>query len=219
VTGIAEVQQLQVWRQKLKRWLLESNSPPVNGVQIEIIAHPAEDRGFVVCYIPESKNKPHRAEFPTNKPYLHRVDDNNKVINPSLLQSLFYPKASPQFRLRASIRQIGSTRSAMITVELANTGKATASDICGIFVAGIQLPWQAHTQGVAVHTDDSGFKVFSRIDIHPGMPLRMAFVTTETWAVRLHAIIYAKDAAPQAGVIELDGNHGLLDSEVDLAPQ
>ena len=49
---------------KLRSMLSQMNSPPVAGVRIDAVADPENsNRGYVICYIPESGNKPHRAEL------------------------------------------------------------------------------------------------------------------------------------------------------------
>jgi hypothetical protein len=78
----------------LKSRLLElhhqATDPPVLGVEIEAYED-ANQNGFVVCYIPKSKHRPHRSEH-CNKQYYIRAGDDHVEAGPSLLKLLFYPE-------------------------------------------------------------------------------------------------------------------------------
>lgn len=79
--------------------LLRTNvEPPVPGVEVKDILR-IDGRGFVVCYVPESENKPHRAEQVKNKPYLIRIADSFQNPSPSLLRSLFFPKSATKLEV------------------------------------------------------------------------------------------------------------------------
>lgn len=114
----------------------QTTDPPVQGIVLrEIVGD--EGRGFLVCLIPESSNKPHRSEQKTYKPYMIRVGDSFAVPSPSLLRSMFYPRVSPDCRVE--IRSIsepklpGSTMSSRASFKfqgfLSNVGKSTAHDL------------------------------------------------------------------------------------------
>ena len=54
----------------------QATDPPVLNVEIESYPDPgASGAGFVVCLVPESPFRPHRAEHVTNKPYYIRAGD------------------------------------------------------------------------------------------------------------------------------------------------
>ena len=64
VVGKSLVEEPDAFASKLRSMLSQMNSPPVAGVRIAAVRDPQRrDRGYVACYIPESGNKPHRAEL------------------------------------------------------------------------------------------------------------------------------------------------------------
>jgi hypothetical protein len=69
-----------------------SNDPPVAGILIqEIPVAEGSAEGYVVCMIPESASKPHRAEF-AGKRFFLRIGSTSNDCSVSLLRQLFYPK-------------------------------------------------------------------------------------------------------------------------------
>ncbi len=127
------------FQSRLSEWLRGAAEPPVTGVQIAVI-NETEATGYVICFIPESRIKPHRAELAKYKPYVIRVSDNFVVPSVAMLRSLFYPGSSPQ--LRSIWRADWSVTPANERVEqaeirirlwLENVGIATARDVYCIF--------------------------------------------------------------------------------------
>ena len=125
VVGRSLVEEPDAFVSKLRSMLSQMNSPPVAGVHIESVPDPENrSRGFVVCYIPESGNKPHRAELAGRNYYL-RIGDSSVVPPVSLLRSLFYPGSRTSFTLKArKSRSTGGLR-----FELLNTGTVSAEDV------------------------------------------------------------------------------------------
>ena len=77
---------------RLKELHSQSTDPPISGVDFWF----AEDDtspgfGFVACYVPESKFKPHRAEAAERNYYI-RAGDSFHVASVSLLRNLFFPE-------------------------------------------------------------------------------------------------------------------------------
>lgn len=69
--------------------------------RIDAVPDPGDrQRSYVVCYIPESDHKPHRAELAGRNYYL-RIGDSSVVPPVSLLRSLFYPGSRTSFTLKA----------------------------------------------------------------------------------------------------------------------
>jgi hypothetical protein len=125
VVGKSLVAEPEAFVSKLRSMLSQMNSPPVAGVHIDSVPDPEDgNRGYVVCYIPESANKPHRAELAGRNYYL-RIGDSSVVPPVSLLRSLFFPGSKTSFTLKArKSRSTGGMR-----FELLNTGTVSAEDV------------------------------------------------------------------------------------------
>jgi hypothetical protein len=107
-----------------------ATDPPVAEVRVEPVMDKAGG-GFVVCLIPESSHKPHRAEFITNKPYYLRAGDDFVVMSPAVLRSMFYPRTSPRFAVRIDCRgrNLQTTVATFdFCVTIRNVGNATARE-------------------------------------------------------------------------------------------
>lgn len=123
-------------RSRLMELLRGAAEPPVIGVAIRDFIK-TDGTGFVVCLIPESDAKPHRAELLTNKPYKIRVADSFQHLSPSLLRNLFYPRASTSLQIDIvpdwTPIEPGGPVSAKIevlyVVKIRNTGAITARDL------------------------------------------------------------------------------------------
>ena len=133
---------------RLRDWIRDATNPPVMGVEYQSYAGPAGD-GFVVCLIPMSAHRPHRAEF-ADRHYFYRAGDDFLQAEPGLLRILFYPQARPHLTAEVTLRfellppdlagayrdspfafnKVINTPSQMrLDVVLHNTGTATAKDI------------------------------------------------------------------------------------------
>ncbi len=67
-------------------------------MRVEYLSVPGPSvAGFVVCLIPESVHKPHRAEF-ADKHYYYRAGDDFLMAEPGLLRTLFSPQNRPQLK-------------------------------------------------------------------------------------------------------------------------
>jgi hypothetical protein len=120
---------------KSRLWQLhhEATDPPVLGVEIEHWEDPARvGEGVVVCHIPESPHRPHRAEFVTNKPYYIRVGDDFVISPVSILRHLFFPYAAAVFRVDVvylyRFAPDPPTYELTYELQLSNSGTATAVD-------------------------------------------------------------------------------------------
>jgi hypothetical protein len=123
-------------RSRLIELLRSAVEPPLTGVDIQEFHQTGESGdGYVVCFVPESDTKPHRAESVKNKPYLIRIADAFINPSPSLLRSLFYPKSSAllEAEVAAYWPDAGVNPVAMITAKFAvtirNIGIISAKDI------------------------------------------------------------------------------------------
>lgn len=140
----------QAFESKLRDWIRDATNPPVMGVEYQSYSGPTGE-GFVVCLIPESSYKPHRAEF-ADQHYYYRAGDDFLRAEPGLLRTLFYPQAYPHLSVEVTLRfqlslselarehqahpsvfrynkLLNSNSSMHLTVRLHNTGTATARDV------------------------------------------------------------------------------------------
>ena len=107
---------------KLRDWVRDSTNPPVMGVEYKSYAD-SDGQGFVVCYIPESKHKPHRAEK-ANKQYYYRAGDDFLPAEPGLLRVLFYPQIQPYLWLEVRFDYQPQNTQALLWFEKNGDGKA-----------------------------------------------------------------------------------------------
>ena len=91
VEPVADVYRLT---SRLKELHHQATDPPIKGVEVTPLPlHEGSPAGFVVCFVPESGHKPHRAEHDGKKFYL-RMGDSAKECSVSILRQLFYPRVS-----------------------------------------------------------------------------------------------------------------------------
>ena len=108
----------------------------MTGVEYLSVANPSGE-GFVVCLIPESAHKPHRAEF-ADKHYYIRAGDDFLIAEPGLLRTLFYPRNRPKMAAVAVLTSKGSVEveEGAITFELVvgiiirNISDYSATNVC-----------------------------------------------------------------------------------------
>jgi hypothetical protein len=105
----------------------DATDPPVLGIKVESYDDPDQPNvGIVVCYVPESSNRPHRAEFSGKRFYI-RADDDFRVASVSLLRLLFFPHSRAQLVPVVKVVPVGMTSN--LKLFLWNRGTATASDV------------------------------------------------------------------------------------------
>ena len=106
--------------------LRDAVDPPVLGVQIRSVTREGGE-GFVVCHIPASALKPHRAEV--QEIFYIRAGHQHQAANPTLLRQLFYPHTQPIVEL--SVQSAGGTPSAGfdVVVRLKNKGLSSLEDL------------------------------------------------------------------------------------------
>jgi hypothetical protein len=134
--GLSLVDDPAALKSRLLTNINQTTDPPVQGIQLrEVIGQ--DGKGFLVCLIPESGNKPHRAEQKTNKPYMIRAGDSFVVPSPSLLRSMFYPRVAPDIQIEIAPTwqkeppKIPAPTEWPFSFEgrLRNVGRATAHDL------------------------------------------------------------------------------------------
>jgi Putative DNA-binding domain len=109
----------------------QATEPPVLGVEIRPV--PADEKspaGFVVCYIPESPYRPHRAEH-AGRNYFIRALDDFVIPSVSLLRALFHPHARALITpiVQGEVYKKSDFEVHEITVWVANRGTASAYDL------------------------------------------------------------------------------------------
>jgi hypothetical protein len=205
----------------------QATDPPVSGVRVEPIHDPAGG-GFVVCLIPESNFKPHRAELVENRPYFFRIGDNFKIMPTSVLRSMFFPRASPRYsgEVRCKALNLHSPVISSIRIEigLENHGAATARDpfmsvqlepVLGS-VRSINMAWQY---------TGTGYQYLS--SVHPGaksIPLIMDWQTAgadlgKLGTISVRMTIHALDAVPQKCFAIFDAREIVNREVVKIATQ
>ncbi|MFZ1755084.1 MAG: ATP-binding protein [Caldilineaceae bacterium] len=149
-SGLRLITDPQSFESRLRDWVRDATNPPVMGIEYASFVGP-ENSGFVVCLIPESSYKPHRAEF-ADKRYYYRAGDDFLIVEPSLLRVLFYPQSSARFKLEATLRYdlkppdlaaafrespnhlsytrlVNGKSTLSLNVRMQNVGTATAKDV------------------------------------------------------------------------------------------
>jgi hypothetical protein len=173
------------FKSRLKQLLVNAADPPVPNVQTEAFPDPSEGgKGFVVCHIPESPYKPHRAEA-SGRRWLMRIGDNFVDIPPSVLRSLFYPHRNSYALLRLAGRMqtvIGGAMKnvAKLTMQprLYNEGPATldslfvlVKDIQGMSI-GIPREWSGGRSS-------TGWRIEYPSPVHPGQMAELPIISIE----------------------------------------
>jgi hypothetical protein len=134
--GISLVAYPLVLKSRLTTNINQTTDPPVQGIQLREFLG-SDGKGFLVCFVPESSNKPHRAEQSKNKPYMIRAGDSFVNANPSLLRSLFYPRIGPVLSIEIASTSNLESHDPIVDGKyefkfqgrIRNTGSATARDV------------------------------------------------------------------------------------------
>jgi len=134
--GLAMVPDPAAFESKLRNWIRDATNPPVTCVEYLSVANPSGE-GFVVCLIPESAHKPHRAEF-ADKNYYYRAGDDFLIAEPGLLRTLFYPRNQPRLMAGAVLKSEGTvlmvdgaiTFDLVIKIIILNIGNYSATNVC-----------------------------------------------------------------------------------------
>lgn len=149
-SGLRLVKHPKVFESNLRDWIRDATNPPVMGVEYISCTGPSGE-GFIVCLVPESHHKPHRAEF-ADRHYYYRAGDDFLEAQPNLLRLLFYPQTQPYLWIEVSLSYLLKPRDldqafqkqqsielfnkllngrsiVDLKVKLHNTGTATAKDV------------------------------------------------------------------------------------------
>jgi hypothetical protein len=182
-SGLALLDDPLALKSVLQTNINNTTDPPVQGIDIEVVAGPGGE-GFLVCFIPESTNKPHRSEQQKNKPYMIRCGDSFVIPSPSLLRAMFYPKVAPNLRILVHAKHGGNLPVewneprappyVALIVEIENRGSISAANLfvaCSSRRAGT---WIAIDPAWTATRSSEGAGLTSSAILHPGMITRFA---------------------------------------------
>jgi hypothetical protein len=191
-SGLRPLPDPLLFESKLRDWIRDATNPPVMGVEYLSIPG-AKGDGFVVCLVPESQHKPHRAEA-AGKHYYYRAGDDFLVAEPGLLRTLFYPRTRPQLSVVAmlSIERYASTLgelslSAEAKILVLNNGMHSATNLCVVL---------DHDQNVYPQSKPGAGWEFLGLVANPLVSLNQQ---------SLHAIAFASKRPHQPGFRALAG--------------
>lgn len=171
-------------KSRLQQLHHQSTDPPILGVKIEAFSDPTEnDHGFVVCYIPESDFKPHRAES-ANRRWVIRVGDNFVDAPPPVLRSLFFPQRRSYIFMRCEVSTMYSKVNGGTIVtnsefhfRLYNEGPATAQNLLLQFNQIPNIQYRAPSSWRCGSTV-SGWRLYYPDPLHPGDMIPICVATT-----------------------------------------
>jgi hypothetical protein len=199
-------------RTRLTQLLHQAADPPVLGVVIQDYADPETKKGFVVCLVPESEFRPHRAEYVENKPYYLRVADSFIVTPVSVLRSMFYPRSKSFLRAHVCPRSLldgmGTRAHWHWLIRIENTGTATAKYVCVFVNSRLNLASMTLGRETTRGQTSFGAPIFwCERPIHPG-GFHELFTYRESQEeltaraeTKLFFHMYASDSEPQGATV------------------
>ncbi len=177
---------------KLRDWIRDATNPPVMGVEYLSVPGP-NGEGFVVCIVPESLHKPHRAEW-SNKQYYYRAGDDFLPAEPAMLRNLFYPRFSPAFRIEVQLEVHEGNVNGRPTPRLRlaavihNSGNSTARDVLIVASTTARMqtrPWlfPEETFWSLRPGNSSSLLLMAKLPLHPDLACQVG--TSEYWQTSL----------------------------------
>jgi hypothetical protein len=115
--------------QTLKDLHISATEDVVGGIEYLCVKQP-DGRGYVVCLIPEGKQKPYRAKLDGNV-YYQRIGDKCLVIPHPLLRTMFHPRSRASVQIAMKIGAEAGTKAPVIrgNITIKNTGILTAREM------------------------------------------------------------------------------------------
>ncbi len=172
--------------QLLKDVRLEATIDPVPGIDyVHYENRSGGTEGFVVCMVPESSQKPHRAQLDPKRQYYQRIGDSFVILPHPLLRSLFYPRTRPSLGASIEVTFFGDNNKGCIvfSVSLKNKGTSSARNLV------VRVKTDTRMAEGAPATDweflknvrfmGVDFYVFSSRPLHPGQTVRCFSCTFE----------------------------------------
>ncbi len=210
----------------------QSTDPPVANVEIEPYPDPgAGGAGFVVCLIPESPFRPHRAEHLTNKPYYIRAGDDFVIPSPALLRHLFFPHTyshlwvetaitvKPQTSLNQKGFSLPDGADIGYNVRIHNSGTATAQDVYVVLQTDIRGQYRIGKDWIETANPQGQSALLARRPLHPGAVSELFVLTQRATLPKHHShrnfaprfadaslrfLMYAHDREPQVATVTYD---------------
>ena len=168
----------------------QSTDPPVLNVEVESYPDPnGGGAGFVVCLVPESPFKPHRAEHLTNKPYYIRAGDDFVPPSPALLRHLFFPHTYSQLWIEVAVTvndesaldrkgmQVQNGAVISYEVRIHNSGTATARDVYVVLQTGIRGGRHVGHEWIETANPQGQLAFVGRLPLHPGAVSQLLVLT------------------------------------------
>lgn len=188
-SGLRLIRDPQAFESKLRDWIRDATNPPVMGIEYQSYTN-GSGEGFVVCLIPKSNYKPHRAEF-ADKQYYFRAGDDFLPAEPGLLRTLFYPQSNPYLWVEVDLyyqlnpedlaleykknpnsldfnKIINNTSSMSFDVFLHNTGSASAKNVYIVVNASRNLNFHPGTDWGLRPNPQGQAALQAMWTIHPG---------------------------------------------------
>lgn len=197
--GLRLITDPAAFESKLRDWIRDATNPPVMGVEYASFPGPSTE-GFVVCLVPESIHRPHRAEW-ADRNYYYRAGDDFLVAEPGLLRLLFHPRVSPRFRIVTTMdyESTGEHRNALYQfrcyAQISNTGTATAKNV--VVAQNWNVPGTATVTADQLWARITGSRYIhafmTNSDIHPGFYSN--FYVTGRWPVQKRHFTYPESGA------------------------
>lgn len=128
---LALVPNLTAFNARLLELLPNATDPPVQIEDPLLIAQPGhQNSGFILCLIPRSPWRPHKAKFAGNEYYI-RAGDNHVPASQSVLRALFYPEHHARIGIYFQVtkRKQSQSHEVVASFWLKNEGPATAEDV------------------------------------------------------------------------------------------
>jgi hypothetical protein len=216
---------------RLNHLLQHATDPPVMGIALNEYSHPGQaPAGFVVCLVPESSFKPHRAERVEGKPYFIRINDRFEIAPHPLLRHMFYPQHHARFRLEVGVNWVEDNHRIVVRVDarLANVGQKSAHDVLVQVRTNPTFGIHPYHPFYNVEPNVSGWHPFaSHRPLHPSFPERLFTAAHEEaglmcWdqdgphpkpglqRLTVQVQVYAADEEPQGCTVEFG------DRDIDL---
>ncbi|WP_165227275.1 RNA-binding domain-containing protein [Aquisphaera insulae] len=208
--GVEMVPRPEELRSRLMQLHHLATNPPLSGVEVHAVTDEGE-KGFVVCYIPQGRFVPYRAEFDINQYYI-RVGDDSVVPSPVILRRLFFPQSLARIEVLVDLyfekppEADQSVRRYHYDVTMRNIGNTTAHDVYIVIEddlydlrASNGLTALTGWRPVTVTGNRSSFT--SMVPIHPGLSAPVA--TSQKWygmpseGLDIKVWVYWRDAEHQ----------------------
>jgi hypothetical protein len=193
---------------RLLTLLSGATDPPSTGVKIvPFKKEPTKEDGIIVCLIPESDQKPVRAEKKGCKSYFMRSGPSTVTIPHAFLRSLFFPRRRARLLFRLDFKETSNAppRRGEFTITVFNEGPSTADDLTmlwsddgGFGFNRVQARKRDGSMGLGGHSSADAFCA----SVNPGTKFTVFHLFTDDIgstdrAVSLTVKTFARDQEPE----------------------